>query len=189
MDCHNRPAHQFVSPVHAVNTALASGRISAKIPFIKQQAVTALTKEYKTKDEARRDIAAALNEFYNAKYPDFARENAALLRKAVESVQAIYARNFFPEMKTDWRAHPDNIGHTQSLGCFRCHDGKHISADKKAISSNCNLCHVITAQGRGEQLDKWNGKGHEFLHPGEVGELELWKGMNCTDCHTGGLVK
>jgi hypothetical protein len=189
MDCHNRPAHQFQSPVAAVNVALASGRISTKIPFIKEQAVTALTREYKTKDEARRGIAATLNEFYNAKYPDFVKENGALLRKAIEGVQHIYSLNFFPEMKTDWRAHPDNIGHTQSIGCHRCHGGKHADVNKKIISNDCNLCHTILAQGKGEELEKLNAKGHEFNHPGEVGELGLWKEMNCTDCHKGTLVK
>src|SRR6266568_9288838 len=35
----------------------------------------------------------------------------------------------FPEMKVDWRTHPDNVGHFYSQGCFRCHDNQHASRD------------------------------------------------------------
>ena len=37
--------------------------------------------------------------------------------------RAIYARNVFPEMKVGWGTYPNNIGHEDFPGCFRCHDG------------------------------------------------------------------
>jgi hypothetical protein len=44
----------------------------------------------------------------------------------------------------DWTTHPDNIGHKDWPGCFRCHDGKHFSQDRKeAIRLECNICHTI----------------------------------------------
>jgi hypothetical protein len=99
-------------------------------------------------------------------------------------VQKIYRDNFFPLMKTDWKTHANNQGHKESLGCFRCHDGEHKTADgKKSVkASNCSACHVLLAQGRGEQLLKLNAQGKPFEHPG--GDIDETK---CSDCHTGGL--
>ena len=53
----------------------------------------------------------------------------ASVETAAEQVKDIYLRNVFPEMKVTWGTHPNNIGHEDFLGCFRCHDGKHKSAD------------------------------------------------------------
>jgi hypothetical protein len=44
-------------------------------------------------------------------------------------------------MKVSWGTYPNNLGHTDYPGCFRCHDGSHNSADGKTISQDCNLCH------------------------------------------------
>ena len=41
----------------------------------------------------------------------------------MKAVQAVYLRNVFPDMKLDWGYHPNNIGHEDFPGCFRCHDG------------------------------------------------------------------
>jgi hypothetical protein len=42
---------------------------------------------------------------------------------------------------------PDNIGHTRSAGCFRCHGGEHASQDGKKITNNCFACHHSSAVG------------------------------------------
>ena len=52
MDCHNRPAHQFPSPVESVNEALSEERISADLPYIKLEAVKALDNGYASPSEA-----------------------------------------------------------------------------------------------------------------------------------------
>jgi hypothetical protein len=95
----------------------------------------------------------------------------------------IYHENFFPEMKTDWRTHLDNIGHKISAGCFRCHDGNHTTADgKQVISADCNLCHLILAQGRGKQLLQLNATGDDFYHIDSV-----YTEPSCAMCHNGTL--
>jgi hypothetical protein len=86
-------------------------------------------------------------------------------------------------MKTDWRTHPNNIGHKDWNGCFRCHDGNHKTADgtKTIAASDCNSCHLILAQGNGEELKKLNADGYPFFHiDSEFSEF------SCTTCHTGG---
>ena len=69
------------------------------------------------------------------------------------------------------------------LGCFRCHDGKHVSATGKVISKDCNSCHTILYQGTDPTPTTLAVTGLEFEHPAEIGEV--WKEMNCKDCHAG----
>jgi len=173
MDCHNRPSHRYLSPEQAVNQAMALGRIDPALPWIKTNAVFVLTRPYRTGDEAKAGIAAALA----ANYP-----GAARLGDVTAALQQIYADNFFPEMKADWRAYPDNVGHMIWPGCFRCHDGQHQTEDKRrAIPANdCNDCHTLLAQGTGAELDRLAPAGQKFIHPG--GDYD----GACNDCHNGG---
>jgi cytochrome c2 len=167
IDCHNRPSHIYNPPARAVNVAMATGRIDPKIPYVKKLAVEALTAEYRTTEEAMQKIAETVP------------------AAAASEVQKIYKANFFPEMKVNWRAYPNNIGHTIFPGCYRCHDGKHKSADGQTISHDCKSCHIILAQGRGDQLGKISADGLEFEHPTDI--ADMWKEMNCAECHTGAL--
>ena len=173
MDCHNRPAHKFASPNDAVDQAMAMGRIDTTIPWAKAKIVKVLAEPYSTREEARKKIEESLR----AEYPDDKRVDAL-----IAETLAIYKNNFFPEMKADWRAHPDFIGHKDSNGCFRCHDGMHFAADGKTSikGSDCNACHLIVAQGAGEELEKINLKGVDFFHvDSEYSE------PNCAECHNG----
>ena len=63
----------------------------------------------------------------------------------MDQVQRIYLRNVFPNMKVFWGTYPNNIGHEDFLGCFRCHDSNHVSQDGRMISQDCNACHTILA--------------------------------------------
>ena len=89
-------------------------------------------------------------------------------------------------MRSDWRAYPDNVGHKNWAGCFRCHDGKHKSADGRKMikASDCNSCHTILAQGSGEQLQKLVAMGHTFFHVDSE-----YSDFSCTQCHTGAFTK
>ena len=177
MDCHTRPAHNVHSPNEAVDLALATGRLDSNLPWVKSKAVAALVKPYSTNAAAVQGIANSLREAY----PD-----PAQAERVINETQAIYRDNFFPEMKTDWRTHPNFISHKDWDGCFRCHDGKHMAADgKKSIkASDCRSCHLILAQGSGETLDQLNPKGHDFMHV----DAE-YSDFSCAECHTGGVQK
>ena len=175
MDCHNRPAHVYKSANDAVEQALALGRISAKLPAIKRVAVDALTKDYGSTPEAN----AAIADILQAKYSTVA---AADLAPTIETVRTIYAQNFFPLMKADWRVYPDNIGHKDWPGCFRCHDDKHRSEAGLLIkASDCTTCHTILAQGNAEEITRLVPSGLKFDHPGG----EIPEGLICNDCHNG----
>lgn len=176
MDCHNRPAHRYQTPIEAVDLAMTLGSIDSKLPWIKSNAVAVLIQSYTNETQALQTIATTLTE----KYP---REQR--IRPAIEAVQKIYSENFFPEMNANWKAYPDNIGHMEWPGCFRCHDGLHKTADGKQSvkASDCNACHTLLAQGSGAALDKLNPGGMTFTHPGD----ELDENPTCHECHTGGF--
>lgn len=177
LDCHNRPAHHFHPPNDLVDLALTGGQLDPSIPFVKSNVVAALVQPYTKKEEALAKIA----EFLNTKYANHPKVGAL-----VSEAQRLYQANFFPEMKVDWRAHPNNIGHKEWAGCFRCHDGKHVTADGKRTlkASDCNSCHTILAQGSGEQLNQLNPKGHTFFHIDAPNE-----DFSCNNCHTGAFPK
>jgi hypothetical protein len=145
VDCHNRPSHAFELPERAVDRAITDGRLSRALPFIKKKAVEVLRKEYGDQATARQRIPAALAEYYRTNHPDVYREHVALVESAGEAVKAIYLRNVFPEMKVTWGVHPNHLGHEDSLGCFRCHDENHKSADGRAITQDCDACHKVLA--------------------------------------------
>jgi hypothetical protein len=127
VDCHNRPAHIYVPPDAAVNAAFVAGKLDASLPYLKRQAVEALTRPYSTTDEALNSIASALDEFYRQNYADLYRQKREAITGAIRETQRIFQTYLFPEMKVDWKTHPNNIGHYYSQGCFRCHDGQHVS--------------------------------------------------------------
>jgi hypothetical protein len=60
---------------------------------------------------------------------------------AVAALQTIYRRNVFPVMKVTFGTYPDNVGHTTSSGCFRCHDGSLTAKDGTTIGADCEYCH------------------------------------------------
>lgn len=181
MDCHNRPAHAFPTANDSVEKALAGGSLSTRLPNIKRVAVQALTQtEITTTAAAPQKIA----DFLRSKYPDPAL--ASELPAAIAAVQGIFATTIFPERQADWRVYPDNIGHKNWPGCFRCHDDKHKTPEGlKVRSSDCSSCHTIIAQGKGAELDTLSARGLEFAHPD--GELDAE--LTCTDCHNGGIQK
>jgi len=146
MDCHNRPTHAFELPERALDRALAEGRVSPQLPYIKKKGIEVLRAEYPDRDTANRRIAEGLGEFYRTSYPDAYRQHRSAIESAVTEVQAIYRRNVFPAMKVAWGTYPNNIGHEDFLGCFRCHDDSHKRADGRAITQDCNACHTILAQ-------------------------------------------
>jgi nitrate/TMAO reductase-like tetraheme cytochrome c subunit len=174
MDCHNRPAHRYESPNDAVNLAMSLGKIDRGLAYVKTNALFALTRHYTNETQALQRIATILSE----QYP-----NDARVRPAIDVVQQIYKDNFFPEMKASWQVYPENIGHKDWPGCFRCHDGEHKTTDaKRSIKANdCNACHTILAQGKGPELEQLTPNGQKFKHPGD--EVD----GACNDCHTGGL--
>ncbi|HET8549861.1 MAG TPA: NapC/NirT family cytochrome c, partial [Bryobacteraceae bacterium] len=138
MDCHTRPSHSFDLPERAVDQALGGGLMDPTLPFIRKRAVEILKVGYSSEQDARRRIPAALAAYYPGQ------ESA---RRAGDALFAIWNRNVFPEMRINWGTYPNNIGHTDFPGCFRCHDEKNVDvADKKkTMTQDCGACHQLVA--------------------------------------------
>ena len=141
VDCHNRPTHAFELPERAMDKALALGDIPATLPYIKKKSVELLKANYETSREAAAKLPTALAEFYQQNYPVIYARRSQDIREAARAVLAIYNRNVFPDLKVSWGTYPNNLGHTDFPGCFRCHDGSHTAGDGKTIAQDCNSCH------------------------------------------------
>ncbi len=183
VDCHNRPAHVYLPPDQAVDQSFLTHQMDASLPYLKQQSVAALTVDYSSTDAAVAGIDKNLREFYETKYPDLAKTKQLEIRNAIDEVQKIYGRTIFPEMKVNWQTHPNNIGHLYFTGCFRCHDGQHVSAEGKVIAKDCETCHTVLTQREGAaQIAPATQR--KFQHPIDIGDLTQ---VSCNDCHTGGV--
>ena len=177
VDCHNRPAHTYLPPDLAVDQSLAAGRLDSSLPYVKRQTVEALNKSYATEDEAVKTIGQSLDAFYRTNYSDLYTQKPDLIKGTIGETQRIYKTYFFPEMRTNWATHPNNIGHFYSSGCFRCHDGEHVSNTGKVIRNDCNICHTVLSDSARPQPGP---QTTSFQHPVDLGALADRK---CESCH------
>jgi hypothetical protein len=104
-----------------------------------------LKASYASDDEAGQKIPAGLSAFYARQYPAIASQRSTDIQGAGKAVLAIYRDNVFPDLKVGWGTYPNNLGHTDDPGCFRCHDGGHSTADKQTITQDCSACHQALA--------------------------------------------
>ena len=88
-------------------------------------------------------IARGLRDFYRGAYQDVYMSRRQDVEKAVAGTQQIYRRNVFPEMNVQFGTYPNNVGHMDFPGCFRCHDDNHKAKDGRKISQDCDTCHKI----------------------------------------------
>jgi hypothetical protein len=181
--CHNQPSHRYRPPVRIVDESIALGNISTELPNIRSASIQTLVAPFATTQGAMDSIPMLLENYYAQTYPRIAAQKKDLVLAAAEELKVQYGRNFFPEMKVSWQAYPDNVGHWTNLGCYRCHDGNHKSADGKVISKDCNACHTILYQGPAVRPEHLNAAGEKFQHPEDIGDV--WMTTNCSDCHTG----
>lgn len=186
MDCHDRPTHIFHSPSHLMNKSMAADYVDSTLPNVKRVGVRLLAAKYDSQKAGAEAIASGLESYYRKNYPEIAQEKAASIVRAVKKLQVIYRENFFPYMKVRWDTYTDNIGHLDSLGCFRCHDGLHKTADGKVIGNECTTCHTIIQQGTpGKMAYSTEPEGLTFQHPVSIGGD--WQTMNCDLCHSGAI--
>ncbi len=178
IDCHNRPTHIYLPPDKAVDNSFAANKLDASLPFLKLKAVEVLTKSYTTTGEAVQTISATLDEYYRTNHPDVYAAKKDAINGAIAETQRIYQTNFFPEMKTDWQSHADNIGHYKVQGCFRCHDGQHFSREGQVIRNECSICHTTVDQTFGGKT--FSAQNGQFQHPVNLGDRNTFQ---CAVCH------
>ncbi len=141
--CHNRVAHEIQSASTLVDHALNTGDIASDIPFIRARAVELLSQDVSESTDAARQSFNTLDQYYRDNYPDFYAKGKAEIQTAIKVLNDLYDESNFPDQKLNSDTHPNNAGHKNSAGCFRCHDGQHFSPEGKVIRLECNLCHSI----------------------------------------------
>ena len=141
--CHNRVSHNIAQPTDSVEDAMARKVIASDIPYVRREAVKAITAGYTDQATALAGIKASLTSFYATSYPTYYATNKNKVDAAIAEVQRIYSVSVFPDQQLDWNTHPNNLGHINFPGCFRCHDGKHLDSAKQAVRLECNICHSV----------------------------------------------
>jgi hypothetical protein len=182
MDCHNRPSHDYKTPIRFINDAITAGDIPHDLPDIKIVAMEVINNEFPTLDSAMRFIESEALMYYEFMHEDIYENQRELIDKAITGIQHAYSENVFPYMKVNWNSYPNHIGHLEFNGCFRCHNDRHVSDGGEVISMDCNLCHTIVSQGTLDTLQVSNiNASLEFVHPNDPNEA--WKREFCSECH------
>ncbi len=183
IDCHNRPSHDFKSPIRFFDEAMSAGKIPRNLPDVKMEAMDILyNNSFPNLDSANRFIRTKFTDYYQSMYPEVYDSSKALINKAIESIQTAYKQNIFPEMKAQWSSHLNYVGHLETNGCFRCHNNSFVDQEGDVISRDCDLCHEIIRQGIPGNMETTNiNSSLKFKHPVDIdGE---WKNLACVTCH------
>jgi hypothetical protein len=183
MDCHNRPSHNYQTPIFAINSAITAGDIPQELPEIKLMAMSAMNGDYPSTDSAMTAIENSIKEYYASSYEDIFSSDPQLIDRAISGIQGAYRKNIFPEMKVKWNAYPNHIGHLEFNGCFRCHNDRHATDEGRMIPLDCNLCHSIVAQGTPDSMQVITSLAEslEFVHQNDP--YQDWKSILCSECH------
>ena len=155
IDCHNRVGHEVPTIDNAIDAQISAGSVSTDLPDIKRQArgdpVGRLCVRPPTADSRDRRAERLLRDALPARREG----SSAEIDTAISSLQTTYRLLATPEMKADAATYPNNIGHQQSPGCFRCHDGAHYKivdgkVSTETIPSQCSTCHTFPQIGENE---------------------------------------
>ena len=145
MDCHNQASHVFVTPEQAINEAMQDSSVNPALPFVHKEGMQLIQASYSSQSEAAAKITGGMEDYYKTQYPAVWSSQRGQVQQSARTLVALYKRNVFPFMKVKWGTYPDNIGHNDYPGCFRCHDGNHVSKSGKTISNDCSVCHNLLA--------------------------------------------
>jgi hypothetical protein len=94
----------------------------------------------------------------------------------------------FEEPGVTWQDFFDNGKHKDFAGCFRCHDGKHLSADDESIRLHCNICHnlpeTVSAGERPPQVPlSYIQEPASHLETNFIADHRFLANDACEDCH------
>lgn len=189
-DCHNRVGHAEPLPGKAVDQAMMEGAIDPSIPWVKKNAMSIVANGFGSEDElalGMRQLTAA----YHRDYPhlfvgtegSFGTSMGTISRLGVQFIEAKAAEQ--------GDVYPNYLGHTDSSGCFRCHDGGHFKLDQgrltdEAIPSSCQTCHTFPSAGNDAPTVQVGTP--PLTHSSRLWVFEHKRdassgGTNCSACH------
>jgi len=143
VDCHNRPTHIYRTANTELETMFTRFPELQSVPYLKKAASEVMGRQFSNDAIEEGEVRRSLVAWYDA-HPE-EKPEPGLLKLAADKVQEIYGLNIWPEMNIQWGTYPNHIGHTVSQGCLRCHGNNHVTAEGKAVRSDCRLCHTVLA--------------------------------------------
>jgi cytochrome c5 len=181
--CHNRAAHNILSPSANMDVLLGRGLVSPTIPDIHKLGSQAIGNPYTSQEQGYAAIAG-LEVYYQTYYADFYAKNTALVKTAVAAIREVYTNSVLVDQKMDWTVHPDNMQHKDFPGCMRCH-----ANGKDTVRLECNLCHSIPTVSTAFQLvaEIPVVKGFEpenHKNPNWINLHRVTFDNTCKSCHT-----
>jgi hypothetical protein len=99
-------------------------------------------------------------------------------------------------MKQAASDYPSYMGHTDSAGCFRCHDGGHYKIKDGALSdepipARCSLCHTFPSVGDqvpnvmvGDPPESHGDDLWVFKHKDIAESVSVSDTSTCSSCHS-----
>jgi len=166
-DCHNRDGHIFHSPKELIDLALFQREIDSSLPFINREGLEALVSANSSLEEAFANIEA-IKDFYRISYPLVYLEERPKIDAAVEELREITRLTTFSRMEVTHETYPNQLGHIDSPGCWRCHGELEATTGDQngtVIDWSCSSCH--------------EGNPSVMKHPIEGAE-------DCLECHLTG---
>ncbi len=194
IDCHNRAGHNVPTASDAVDQAMSLGQIDPTLPYVKRESVDLLNATYASESDAFAAIDGLMS-WYETNYPSIITSKGYAIRAAITQLKSIYDLVATPDMKVGAQTYPDNLGHTEYPGCFRCHDGGHYEVVNgkltgNAIPSGCATCHTFPQIGSntsailiGQRPDSHLDKLWVFNHKSVVSTVDP-SNTTCGACHT-----
>jgi nitrate/TMAO reductase-like tetraheme cytochrome c subunit len=191
-DCHNRVGHAEPLPAKAIDQAMMQGAINSDIPWAKKNAMKIVANGYSTEDELLRGMRS-LTAQYHKDYPHLFVGQPQVLGGSLGEVHRLGVQFVEARAAEQAEVYPDYLGHKDSTGCFRCHDGGHFKLDegrltKEPIPSRCSTCHTFPSIGEkapsvmlGPAPQTHTNKLWVFEHKADAtagGER-----ANCSACH------
>ncbi len=187
VDCHNRLGHPFPSPGELIHQAMTEGKLSTDLPYVKKEMLALLTADYESREQAMQ-AASEVRQQYEVNYPEAAAAYPDEIKQAQQLAEQFVSRLVFEEPGVTWQSFPDHNKHKDFAGCFRCHDGKHESAEGESIRLHCNICHSIpqTVQGdaRPPQMPlAYIQEPESHLATSFMADHRFQASDECTACH------
>ena len=100
-----------------------------------------LKMEYKTSDEAAQPDTGSHQVFLRDVLSRSVEEPGGGHRAGSQDRTGGLQSQRFSRTESELGNVPNNLGHTDFPGCFRCHDGEHSSSDQNTITQDCAVCH------------------------------------------------
>lgn len=197
MDCHNRAGHPFRDPETVIDAAFAAGELNPELPYVKSYILKLLETPVDSKEDALEKVSHAYEDYAAqypgsvTSYPEASADAKEFIEERQEFLADLMVSSEFPTAEdVTWKSFPDNLGHKNFPGCFRCHGGRMQTAEATPIPVNCSTCHAVPLVTQDDKipayylalLDQKKPKNH--TRPDWMSKHMDYQGeKRCAACH------